>query len=174
VSTSGYEATAAEALRVDAVNACIWRGETPLPLTPKSFAVLRYLMEHPRRLVTKRELLDAAWAGTYVGDAVLKVAVLKIRKGSATTTTPRSSRRSTAMGIVGEADVEVEVEASTRAGGSSWLPQRRACRRAGDVLLRLTSSSAPSARATDRPSPAKRSARAPSSRRSSRRSSRTR
>jgi DNA-binding winged helix-turn-helix (wHTH) protein len=75
-----HEGATLEPLRVDVVNACIWRGETVLPLTPKGYAVLRYLIEHPRRLVSKRELLEAAWAGTYVGDAVLKVAVLKIRK----------------------------------------------------------------------------------------------
>jgi DNA-binding winged helix-turn-helix (wHTH) protein len=70
----------AEPLRLDPGNACVWRGDTALTMTPKAFAVLRYLVEHPRRLIGKRGLLDAVWPDTYVGDAVLKVAVLEVRK----------------------------------------------------------------------------------------------
>jgi DNA-binding winged helix-turn-helix (wHTH) protein/tetratricopeptide (TPR) repeat protein len=69
-----------EQLRLDPANACVWRGGEALALTPKAFAVLRHLVENPHRLVTKRELLDAVWPQTYVGDAVLKVSVLEIRK----------------------------------------------------------------------------------------------
>ena len=34
-----------------------------VPLTPKAYDVLRYLVEHAGRLVTKQELLDAVLAG---------------------------------------------------------------------------------------------------------------
>jgi DNA-binding winged helix-turn-helix (wHTH) protein/tetratricopeptide (TPR) repeat protein len=140
VSTSGYEATAAERLRVDAANACIWRGETPLPLTPKCFTVLRYLIEHPRRLVTKRELLDAVWAGTYVGDAVLKVAVLKIRKALGDDpTTPRFIQTVHRRGyrFVGEGEVEVETRRPRAGGGEPAAATPSLAVGRGDVLLRL-------------------------------------
>jgi pimeloyl-ACP methyl ester carboxylesterase/DNA-binding winged helix-turn-helix (wHTH) protein len=51
-----------------------------VPLTPKAYDVLRYLLEHAGRLVTKQELLDAAWSEVFVGDAVLKVCIREIRR----------------------------------------------------------------------------------------------
>ena len=51
-----------------------------VPLTPKAYDVLRYLVEHAGRLVTKQELLDACWPEVFVGDAALKVCVREIRK----------------------------------------------------------------------------------------------
>ncbi|OLE73710.1 MAG: hypothetical protein AUG12_04155 [Acidobacteria bacterium 13_1_20CM_2_57_8] len=49
-------------------------------LRPKAFAVLDYLLGHPGRLVTKEELLNAVWPGTFVGEAVLKVAIRQVRE----------------------------------------------------------------------------------------------
>lgn len=69
-----------EPLRLDTQNECLWRGARSIALTPKAFAVLRYLADRPKRLVTKDELLDTLWAGTVVTDGVLKVCVLEIRK----------------------------------------------------------------------------------------------
>ena len=51
-----------------------------VPLTPKAYDVLRYLVEHAGRLVTKQELLDAGWAEVFVGDAALKVCIREIRR----------------------------------------------------------------------------------------------
>lgn len=69
-----------EPLCIDPANACLWRGSQAITLTPKAFSVLRYLSDHPARLVTKQELLEAVWPGTCVTDAVLKVCVREIRK----------------------------------------------------------------------------------------------
>jgi pimeloyl-ACP methyl ester carboxylesterase len=66
--------------RVDALSGQLFRNDTPIPLTPKAFAVLQYLAARGGRLVPKQELLDAVWPGVFVGDAVLKVAVREIRK----------------------------------------------------------------------------------------------
>src|SRR5262245_224500 len=65
---------------LDPVNACVWRGTDVLPLTPKAFAVLHYLVEHPGRLVSKEELLTTVWPNTVVGDAVLKTCIRELRK----------------------------------------------------------------------------------------------
>ena len=51
-----------------------------MPLPPKVFAVLHYLVTHPDRLVTKDELLDAVWPETAVSDAVVRVAIGALRK----------------------------------------------------------------------------------------------
>ena len=66
--------------RLDAVSGHLYRGAVPVPLTPKAFALLRYLAEHAGRLVPKQELLDAVWPGVFVGDAVLKVSIREVRK----------------------------------------------------------------------------------------------
>src|SRR5262245_26792646 len=58
--------------RLDLANECLWRGTQRVPLRPKPFAVLRYLVEHAGRLVTKGELLQAVWPETVVSAEVLK------------------------------------------------------------------------------------------------------
>jgi DNA-binding winged helix-turn-helix (wHTH) protein/tetratricopeptide (TPR) repeat protein len=70
--------------RLDPVNQCLWRrqdaGEDErVLLTPKAFAVLGYLVEHPGRLVTQDELLDAVWPDTFVQPEVLKYQIADIR-----------------------------------------------------------------------------------------------
>ena len=55
-----------EPFRLDTVNLCLWRAEARLPLTPKAFDVLRYLVERADRLVTQEEILEALWPETYV------------------------------------------------------------------------------------------------------------
>src|SRR6266567_4333871 len=69
--------------RLDTVNQCLWRGEGPaeerILLAPKAFAVLRYLVEHPGRLVPHDELFEALWPKTYVQPEVLKSHIAAIR-----------------------------------------------------------------------------------------------
>src|SRR5215813_4029678 len=65
---------------LDLSNECLWRGSQAIKLRPKAFAVLEYLVGHSGRLVTKEELLNAVWPGTFVGEAVLKVAIREIRE----------------------------------------------------------------------------------------------
>lgn len=38
-----------------------------LQLTPQEFALLRYLMQHPGRALSRDQLLDAAWGPAYTG-----------------------------------------------------------------------------------------------------------
>jgi DNA-binding winged helix-turn-helix (wHTH) protein len=45
--------------RLDVADQSLWRDEKRVPLTPKAFAVLQYLVEHACRLVTQNELLEA-------------------------------------------------------------------------------------------------------------------
>ena len=39
-----------------------------IPLRPKTFAILRHLVENPNRLVSKDELFDAVWPNVTVTD----------------------------------------------------------------------------------------------------------
>src|SRR6266704_2470344 len=69
--------------RLDTANQCLWRGdgaaEERILLAPKAFDVLRYLVEHPGRLVAHDELLEALWPKTYVQPEVLKSHIAAIR-----------------------------------------------------------------------------------------------
>lgn len=65
---------------LDTANECLWREGAKIALQPKPFAVLRYLVEHPGRLITHDELLDALWPETYVQPQVLRTYMLELRK----------------------------------------------------------------------------------------------
>jgi DNA-binding winged helix-turn-helix (wHTH) protein/tetratricopeptide (TPR) repeat protein len=69
-----------EPFRLDVANQCLWRGDTRVPLMPKPFAVLQYLVEHPGHLVTHDQLLAAIWPDTYVQPEVLRRYILEIRR----------------------------------------------------------------------------------------------
>ncbi|HEY3705885.1 MAG TPA: AAA family ATPase [Terracidiphilus sp.] len=65
---------------LDTLNECLWQAGVRIPLPPKPFAVLRYLVEHPGRLVSHDELLDALWPETYVQPQILRTYMLDLRK----------------------------------------------------------------------------------------------
>src|SRR5262245_27993284 len=67
-------------VRLDLANKCLWHGTQAIPLRPKTFAVLRYLVEHPGQLVTKAALLDAVWSETTVSDGGLMVCLHELRR----------------------------------------------------------------------------------------------
>src|SRR6202162_1246005 len=57
------------------------RGGRPIELTATEFRLLRYLMLHPRRVLTRGQLLDHVWSYEFGGDArVLETYVSYLRK----------------------------------------------------------------------------------------------
>jgi Tol biopolymer transport system component/DNA-binding winged helix-turn-helix (wHTH) protein len=66
--------------RVDLRQLSLARAGEVIPLEPKAFDVLRLLIEHRDRLVTKEELLDTVWRDTFVTPNVLTRAVAQLRK----------------------------------------------------------------------------------------------
>jgi TolB-like protein/DNA-binding winged helix-turn-helix (wHTH) protein/Tfp pilus assembly protein PilF len=66
--------------RLDTANQCLWRGQERVPIPPKPYDVLRYLVENHGRLVTPDEVLEKLWPGTYVNPEVLRKYILDIRK----------------------------------------------------------------------------------------------
>jgi Tol biopolymer transport system component/DNA-binding winged helix-turn-helix (wHTH) protein len=67
-------------VRVDLAAERVWRGDEVVDLEPKAFGVLRHLIDHPGRLVSKQELLDDVWHGTAVTDNALTRVVAQLRK----------------------------------------------------------------------------------------------
>jgi len=65
---------------LDTVNERLWLSGAQITLPPKPFAVLRYLIDNPGRLITHDELLDALWPDTYVQPQVLRTYVLDLRR----------------------------------------------------------------------------------------------
>ena len=65
---------------LDTANERLLRGSKKVPLRPKSFALLRYFLEHPSQLLTKTELMQAGWAATNVVESALKVSIWEIRR----------------------------------------------------------------------------------------------
>jgi DNA-binding winged helix-turn-helix (wHTH) protein/predicted ATPase len=68
------------AVRIEAENECAWCGKRRLQLTPRAFAVLRHLVEHPERLITKEELFNAVWRDAIVSEAALSSCIRDLRK----------------------------------------------------------------------------------------------
>ena len=65
---------------LDLANERLWCGDQALPLRPKTFALLRYLVAHPRQLLTKAALLEALWPGMMVSEVVLSVCIRELRQ----------------------------------------------------------------------------------------------
>src|SRR5262245_21713986 len=66
-------------LRMDLAAERLWRRDEPVHLRPKTWAVLRYLVERPGRLITKDELLAAVWESTAVTEGTLTKSIGELR-----------------------------------------------------------------------------------------------
>ena len=58
----------------------LFRGDEEVHLSPKAFELLRLLIEHRDRALSKAELLEQVWTGVSVSDASLARAVTEIRE----------------------------------------------------------------------------------------------
>jgi DNA-binding winged helix-turn-helix (wHTH) protein/predicted ATPase len=68
------------AIRIEPENEWAWCGERRLDLTPKAFAILRHLVSHPERLITKEDLFAAVWGDTVVSESALTSCIRDIRR----------------------------------------------------------------------------------------------
>jgi Tol biopolymer transport system component/DNA-binding winged helix-turn-helix (wHTH) protein len=68
-------------VRVDTGRITVTRTGEPIPLEPKAFDLLVHLIENRDRLLTKDELLERLWPGTFVTPNVLTRAMAHLRKG---------------------------------------------------------------------------------------------
>jgi two-component system OmpR family response regulator len=59
----------------------VWRSETPIPLTATEFALLRFFMINPRRVLSKSQILDHVWHYDFGGNAnVVETYISYLRK----------------------------------------------------------------------------------------------
>lgn len=66
--------------RLDSDNQCLWRESTVVPLRPKTFAVLHYLVAQQGRLVSTAELLQAVWPDVVVGEGMPRLCIRELRQ----------------------------------------------------------------------------------------------
>ena len=64
---------------LDGTDDGLWRGPQRCQLTAKASAVLRYLVEHPNRLVRRTTLMAAVWPDVHVSDWALTTCIREIR-----------------------------------------------------------------------------------------------
>src|SRR5215204_1030892 len=67
-------------VRVEPAAFRVWKAGAAVPLEPKAFEVLLFLIQNRGRVVQKRELLDAVWRDTFVGENALTREIAQLRK----------------------------------------------------------------------------------------------
>ena len=65
---------------LDLAKGCVFKGVQEIKLRPKVYEALKYLVEHPGRLVGKQELMQAVWPDSFVTDDSLVQCALELRR----------------------------------------------------------------------------------------------
>ncbi len=65
---------------LDVARGCVLKTGEEIKLRPKVFETLKYLVEHPRRLIGKQELMQAVWPDAFVTDDSLVQCTLELRR----------------------------------------------------------------------------------------------
>jgi TolB-like protein/DNA-binding winged helix-turn-helix (wHTH) protein len=71
------------AFTLDPTRRAVSRDGSRIPITPKAFDILLYLVEHPNQVVPKQDLMKAVWPDPFVEEANLIVNVSLLRKALA-------------------------------------------------------------------------------------------
>jgi DNA-binding winged helix-turn-helix (wHTH) protein/tetratricopeptide (TPR) repeat protein len=66
--------------RLDSAEERLWKGDKLLALRRKPFAILRYLAQHPKKLVSADELLTHVWGGAVVSDSSMRSHLHELRQ----------------------------------------------------------------------------------------------
>ena len=68
-------------LSLDPSRRVVERADTPIPLTPREYGLLEYLMRNKDKVVTKTEILQSVWDANYNGpDNVVEVYIGYVRR----------------------------------------------------------------------------------------------
>ena len=65
---------------LDVVRGCLFKAGHEIKLRPKVYEALKYLVEHPGRLIGKKELIEAVWPDTFVTDDSLVQCTVELRR----------------------------------------------------------------------------------------------
>jgi two-component system OmpR family response regulator len=77
----GSERLRFEDLEMDEDTHEVWRGGTTIELTPTEYNLLRFLLENPRRVLSKDQILDHVWNYDFGGDAsIVETYISYLRK----------------------------------------------------------------------------------------------
>jgi DNA-binding winged helix-turn-helix (wHTH) protein/TolB-like protein/Tfp pilus assembly protein PilF len=66
--------------RLDPAEHRLTREGAPVSLAPKAFELLLFMVQNPGRLLTKEQIMQAVWPGSFVEDANLTVSISLLRK----------------------------------------------------------------------------------------------
>jgi DNA-binding winged helix-turn-helix (wHTH) protein len=69
-----------EDFTLDLDRSCLLRAGQEVRVRPKSFEVLKYLVEHHGRLVSKNDLMHAVWADAFMTDDSLVQCLIDVRR----------------------------------------------------------------------------------------------
>ena len=116
------------------------RAGEPLPLEPKVFDVLTYLVQHCDRLVSKDELLEQVWCGAIVGEAALVRCIVAARKAIGDRPeTPPIIQTVRSRGYRFVAPVTIAAPATARGAGPTAyervIPSRPPCVRPSSMVI---------------------------------------
>jgi predicted ATPase/DNA-binding winged helix-turn-helix (wHTH) protein len=65
---------------LDVARGCVFKGGEEIKLRPKVYETLKYLVEHPGRLIGKQELIQAVWPDAFVTDDSLVQCTVELRR----------------------------------------------------------------------------------------------
>jgi predicted ATPase/DNA-binding winged helix-turn-helix (wHTH) protein len=65
---------------LDVGRGCVLKGDEAIKLRPKVYETLKYLVEHPGRLIGKQELIQAVWPDAFVTDDSLVQCTVELRR----------------------------------------------------------------------------------------------
>ncbi|MFK8183091.1 MAG: response regulator transcription factor NblR [Phormidesmis sp.] len=78
-ATSGEQLRFAD-LTLDLSQRNVMRGNRLIELTMKEFELLKYLMEHPREVLTRKQILESVWGYDFIGESnVIEVYIRYLR-----------------------------------------------------------------------------------------------
>jgi predicted ATPase len=66
--------------RLDLDDERLWKDGEELYLRRKPFAILRYLVQHPQRLVTQYEVIEAVWGNIAMSESLLRTHISELRR----------------------------------------------------------------------------------------------
>ena len=67
-------------LRLDPAAHQVWRGDVPVPLTPRQFSLLEFMMRRPGQVLSKHTILEHVWDFAFEGDPnIVEVYVRQLR-----------------------------------------------------------------------------------------------
>ena len=69
-----------EDLRLDSSTREVYRGDRHIYLTTREFALLEYLLAHPRQVLTRSQIIERVWGYDYLGDSnIIEVYIRYLR-----------------------------------------------------------------------------------------------